>query len=343
MLHTLACAFLLFTSAQVSDVQAESPGVDLPVVRANSSSVALSVDDGPFMDGAWHLNPAVNPDVFRIGSALPYGTKKIVFRTDVDSISFNVEAGNEYDFVFLLNENVRCHTRIWARPNPAIWSSRLFGPICLSLLTIGVWVVVKWRTLRPRPLLFCGMLAPIVFWITTVVCAVVRGNYNHLENVISQLGEIGSRAEVLTSVLLIAVSVLCFLFCVGFYKSSKQLGCSVTPAVLSLSMPLSMLWAAIFPAHNDLHGMLGPLPLVLNTGALLAYFLWRKHEALTYVRRWSLVSFAFMMLLFLIFSGLQNYDGLIQRFWYFGWSVWFVSLSATFEKLSTEGARGKTV
>ncbi len=98
------------------------------------------------------------------------------------------------------------------------------------------------------------------------------------------------------------------------------------------SMPVAMFWAAIFPLRNELHGMLGPLPLVMNLGALLAFILWRKREGLELVSRLSLLSFFVMMFLFLIFVPSINEPnaGRVQRFWYAGWSIWFVSLAACF-------------
>lgn len=306
----------------------------LPIVRANSPTASISIDGGPFYEGAWHLNPNTNanPDYYMIGSSLPYGTKKIVFRTDLDSIAFDVQAGNEYDFIFLLNGKQTCHTRIWARPDPAIWGFQFLIPICTGLATVAVLLALKWRTLKPKPLLACGLFAPVLFWAATVVCGSVRGNYNHIEDTISQLGEVGSKAEVLSSLLFIVVSVLCVLFSIGLYKSTRSRNLSIAPALLSLAMPVTMAWAAVFPAHNEMHGLLGPVPLLVNVGALLTFLLWKNHDDLVKVRRWSLVSLALMMLLFLVFSQIQELEGLFQRFWYCGWSIWFVSLSLGFSR-----------
>lgn len=322
---------LLLTSLQSAQGPAD-PAAEVPTARATSNSVAISVDDGPFVEGAWHLNPDVNPDVFMIGSRLPYGTKKIAFKSDVDTISFDVQAGNEYDFVFILNEDTPCHLKILARPDPEVWNRNVLIPAGIILMAIGVFVVARWKTLKPEPLLRFGLAAPVTFWGMTFISASVRGNYDHVSNVISELGEIGSPAAIVTSLLMFLTSAFCILFSVGFFKASKQMGISVIPAVLTLSMPVTMFWAALFPLKNDLHGVLGPIPLALNLGAVLAFVVWRKHSSLTNIRRWSLVSFLIMMLLFLIFAELADYEGLIQRFWYTGWSLWSITLSLGFLK-----------
>lgn len=335
-LNCLSVFVLIFLPVQGAAGRSDVAQAQLPSVQTTSNVVDLRIDEGPVMQGAWHLDPAVAPDVFEIGSALPYGSKKITFKTDVDEISFDVEAGNEYDFVFLLDCDTPCHTRIWARPDPAMWDPAVLVPVCVVFFALTGFLFARWKTLPHRLLLRCGVVAPVLFWLVTFVSAPIRGDYNHFENVISQLGEVGSPAEVFTSVALIVVGVLCVLFAIGFYKSSKELGVSTLPSILSLSMPVTLWWAAIFPLRNDLHGILGPLPLFVNVGALLAFVLWRRRTQLSSVRRWSLISFLVMMLLLLLFAGplSQQYEGLVQRFWYFGWSLWFVSLSVGLSRLT---------
>lgn len=326
-----AVILLLLATTQV--VGQSSVLTELPSVRTNSSVIDLQIDDGPIMKGAWHLNPEIDLDCFVFGSDLPYGTKKITFKTDVDDISFDVVAGNEYDFVFMLDGDTPYPTRIWARPDPAVWNLNVLIPVCVLFVALGVFVIAKWNSLPQKWLLGCGLLGPLLFWVATFVSAPIRGDYHHFNNVISQLGEVGSKAEVFTSVAFIAVGALSLLFSIGLYKSSQQFGVSVIPSILTLAIPVTIIWAAFFPLGNDLHGVIGPLPLALNLGAVLAFFLWKKNGSLSSIRRWSLVSFLFMMLLFLLFTPLaQHYEGLIQRFWYLGWSIWFGAMSLDFMK-----------
>lgn len=83
----------------------------LPVVKTNSDQV--SVKDGDILKkDSWRLAPHLKPDVYE--TAVRQGEKKrITFITDVDSISFEVEAGKKYDFI-IQKGDVQCYTQIKA-------------------------------------------------------------------------------------------------------------------------------------------------------------------------------------------------------------------------------------
>jgi hypothetical membrane protein len=174
----------------------------------------------------------------------------------------------------------------------------------------------------------------MLFWITTIVSGFIHGNYNHLRNVISELGAIESKSEIITSASLILLSVICILFTIGFYKASRTFKISVIPALLSLSMPLSIFWAAVFPLGNEFHGSVGPLPILTLIGALLAFILWSKNHEFFKLRLLSLISCFVMLLLLLryIKPFAFHYEGLIQRFFYLGWSIWIISVSYYFTR-----------
>ncbi|MEM6692371.1 MAG: DUF998 domain-containing protein [Planctomycetota bacterium] len=306
----------------------QNPGV--PTVRARSLTADIQFGDSPILKGAWHLNPEMNPDYYVINSSLPYGTQKVTFKSDIDEITFDVEAGNEYDFAFVLDDGTKCHTRIWSRPDPEIWTSKWLLPAGLGTLVfcIGAVAVQRWRS--TNLLLWFGIVAPVVFWLITLLGGRIRGDYDHFANIVSQLGEVGSGAAVFTSVSLLILSGLCILFSIGFYRKSKSLQISTLPSLLTLGMPFMTAWAAVFPLRNELHGLADPLALIgMNFGALLTFIAFRKQENLATIGKWSLAGFVFMMLtLVLLPMGLpQEYDGLVQRTWYVGWTIWFVALS----------------
>jgi hypothetical membrane protein len=180
-----------------------------------------------------------------------------------------------------------------------------------------------------KKLISLGLIIPILFWATTIIASTIHGNYTHYKNVISELGAIGTKSEIFTSSAFVVISILCFLFSIGFYISSKKLKLSVIPAILTFSMPMAFLWAGIFPLRNEFHNFTGPLPLFLILGAFLTLVLWRKHEKFKKLRTWSLISFLIMLLLFLRFIqpfGFE-FEGLVQRFFYLGWSIWYISIS----------------
>jgi hypothetical protein len=82
---------------------------DLPVLNANSKTV--DVQDGErFFKGVWVIDPAVALDVYDAQRTLR--EKRITFITDIDSISFDVEPGHNYDFIILFDGKDACRTRI---------------------------------------------------------------------------------------------------------------------------------------------------------------------------------------------------------------------------------------
>ena len=69
----------------------------LPVIKSNVN--IISIEDGDLMKkDAWTLAPQAKPDVYET-SVKAGQKKKVTFITDVDKISFDVEAGKKYDFI----------------------------------------------------------------------------------------------------------------------------------------------------------------------------------------------------------------------------------------------------
>ena len=80
-----------------------------PIIKATSKKV--DVKDGEiYQKGAWNLSPEVKSDVYY--AMEPINQKRIIFYTDIDSISFDIKPGNIYDFIILLNNKDTCYTRI---------------------------------------------------------------------------------------------------------------------------------------------------------------------------------------------------------------------------------------
>src|SRR6185312_6181749 len=81
----------------------------LPIIKATSRTV--DVKDGEvYQKGIWNLSPENKPDIYF--ALEPVHEKKIIFYTDMDSISFNVIPDSNYNFIILLNSKDTCYTRI---------------------------------------------------------------------------------------------------------------------------------------------------------------------------------------------------------------------------------------
>jgi hypothetical membrane protein len=306
----------------------------LPVIKATSDKVDIRVGNEYFAKGGWALDPNKKPDVFSIGSKWVYEEKKVTFTTNIDSISFDVKPGNKYNFIIVLNDTISCYIQIKTLSNPVFLYKSILFPIFISIILILLLLYLNRQKINSIKLLYFGYYAPIIFWIITIVSGFIHGNYNHFKNVISDLGAIETKSEIFTSASLILLSVLCILFSIGFYRASKTFKISIIPAILSFSMPLSIFWAAIFPLGNEFHSLTGPLPFLTILGSLLSYLLWKKSQEFSELRLLSIISFFVMLLILLRFIkpfGSQ-YEGLIQRFFYLGWTIWTIFTSYYFIK-----------
>ena len=184
--------------------------------------------------------------------------------------------------------------------------------------------------------LYSGAAAGLLFWITTLICGSIHGNYNHLNGTISELGALGTRSQYVFSVFVLADAFLGILFFTELFKACKEMGVSVIPTLPIVAHCLSLGGIAFFPQGTNLHPVVGQLSLLIILGPLLAMLLWRKKEFL-FIRLVSLISLILMIVALLLVltdwapPGLrQNYDGLIQRLFHAGWSFWFIGLSVGF-------------
>jgi len=299
-------------------------------MKSASGRVSLRIGDDLFLKNGWILEPSKKPDVYVIRSKWPFKSKKITFSSDVDSMSFSVVAGHRYNFMIVLNGVTKCYIQILTLPYPSIWNFKILGSLVI-IFCISLFFIYK-RRRNLTVLLFCGYGSPVFFWLITFMSGAIHGNYNHLKNVVSELGAIGTKSEYFTSVCLLILSFSSLLFSIEFYKFSRKWKLSVIPALSSFMMPFSFAWAAIFPLGNELHAATGPLPLLVLLGNLLSYILWKRDKEFSKISNWVLVSFIFMLLLLTRFIKPfgQQYEGLVQRFFYFGWSMWTILITCYF-------------
>jgi hypothetical protein len=183
--------------------------------------------------------------------------------------------------------------------------------------------------------LFClrlGASIPAVFFITTIACGFILGDYNHLTRMVSELGASGTRSQYVFSTGLLICSASSILFIVGLYRTCRVVGISTIPVIVLSCYSLSIAGAAVFPLPLRLHLIMGMPSILLVLSPLLSFLLWGKSRHLLSIREMSLFSFFMMSLGFLAFMPeiLGDYTGLKQRFFHIGWSIWFLYLSYGF-------------
>jgi hypothetical membrane protein len=188
-----------------------------------------------------------------------------------------------------------------------------------------------------KQLLFLGLLSPVIFWITTVICGLLLEDYNHFTWLVSELGVLGARTQYIFTTGLVLSSILNVFFVIGAYKLRKMKQLNVIP-VLFLLFYSFLAGPALFPMPLRLHTIAGfPFPLIM-LAPIVGLIFWRKKEQLVKIKVVAIISFLIMMLGFLIYfpNILNEYFGLKQRFLYAGWTVWSIYLSHRFLQLSSK-------
>lgn len=80
---------------------------NLPIIKA--TSIKVDIRDGEiFKKSSWNITPKLKPDIYTTENK----NNKVIFYTDLDSISFIVKPNVNYDFVILLNGKDSALTRI---------------------------------------------------------------------------------------------------------------------------------------------------------------------------------------------------------------------------------------
>jgi hypothetical membrane protein len=190
-----------------------------------------------------------------------------------------------------------------------------------------------------KAFLLTGVFIPILFWTATFIAGQIHGDYNHFKNTISELGAIGTKSEQFMTVCTWLCTLLGIVFLVGLVTACSQLKLNKLPLIGVFGFSMMFGWAATFHSGNSLHSKSGPVLLLLLLGPILSLILWKGKE-LNNIRIWSLTSFLIMLLILLRVISSEtiqnNYTGLIQRFVHLGWSIWFVTLSLGFLRLTSK-------
>jgi Protein of unknown function (DUF998) len=305
-----------------------------PVLTSDSNFVRIKIDGN--IVAIWSIDadtkPWTEPDVFSIERS--FSEKKVIYLSDHDSLTFNLKPGEQYDFSIRIKNRGAFPLRLTTYGEPVFLHRGILILIFLLLVIVGWLSWTKRNSISTISLLYMGIITPLLFWLATITGGFIHGNYNHLHYVVSELGAIGTGSEIFMSINETLIAILSIFSVIGFYKACRQTGLNVIPVLTILSLSISMIWAAIFPMHHELHGALGPIPLLLDIGVLLAVFLWRGKK----FRNLRLVSFvSFLLMLLILLRTIPNlrghWEGLIQRLFYLGWTFWSIALSLIFIKM----------
>lgn len=95
----------------------------LPVLKANGpKAVIYEKDNGLKTD--WNIDPKIKPDVYTV-SKIATSNKRVIIKTDIDSLAVDLKKGEKKDFIILLKDKDSALTRIESLP-PKDFSNRSF-------------------------------------------------------------------------------------------------------------------------------------------------------------------------------------------------------------------------
>ena len=90
------------------------------IIHSNSNRASINVNSESI---SWIISPEINPDIFSV--VLENGNfSNVTFKTDLDSLTFKLGAGDRKDFIVLLNNKDSAHTSFQAIPPPAIFTDK---------------------------------------------------------------------------------------------------------------------------------------------------------------------------------------------------------------------------
>jgi len=187
--------------------------------------------------------------------------------------------------------------------------------------------------LKTERILLKGIFIPIVFFSTTIICGLIMGDYNHLSQMVSELGALGTSTQYIFTLGLVLCSILSIFFVVELYRVCKNFRINTIPVFLILAFSVSIAGAGIFPYPQRLHLLIGMPAILLILSPFLSLILWKKE--LPNIKLMSILCFLIMLLGFSTYwpDFMGNYLGLKQRFFHLGWSVWFIYLGYGFGQL----------
>jgi len=187
-----------------------------------------------------------------------------------------------------------------------------------------------------RPLLYLGIVSPLLFWLTTFVCGAFHDGYNHLSNLVSELGAQGTRTQYLFSIGLVLSSILNVFFVYCIWKICMELKESIVP-LMPMFCYSFLAGPGIVPMPLPLHSVIGMPFLLIMLAPFFALIFWRIKVSSLGLKVSAVISLAIMLLGFLIYAPdiLPEYFGLKQRFLYLGWTVWSCAVAIRFLQFRT--------
>lgn len=200
-------------------------------------------------------------------------------------------------------------------------------------------IVVKIMNIH-KPLAIFGMLSPILYTVAWIIGGIIVPGYDHIRDDVSSLFAVGAPYRTLFAALFITVSVLLFLFSLGFHWGfTNGEGSIVGPILFVLSTFLGVLVSSFFPLDEGgemttIKGQLHLILIVISGILVLAsmVFFWlraKKVEGWSFFGWFNIISVPItiiLLVLSIVFAG-GPYMGLVERFMVTYYQIYYFVIS----------------
>ena len=182
--------------------------------------------------------------------------------------------------------------------------------------------------MKNKQLLYFGIIAPITFWITTLICAPMIDGYNHLSWMVSELGALGTKSQYIFTIGLVLSSAFNIVFVVGLWRFCIEKDLNKVPLFFFL-MYSFLAGPALYPMPLPEHGYVGLPMLLIIFAPLVTLLFWYKRRDVIKINTLVIICTVLFGLGFLVYFPdiLSDYFGLKQRFLYTAWTIWSIGIS----------------
>ena len=183
--------------------------------------------------------------------------------------------------------------------------------------------------------LLCGPLAGIVLAAGIAVLPLFVPGYSPLHQTVSEIGEVGSPAQLPFSIMLVIVGALALLFALAVHRISAARGHGTFGAYLIGLLTILSIGLAMCPFPHPLHNVFGTSELLVYQAPMVLALQWRRDPAATRLVAFSWICFiglwvslALNFVVFfrgsLLWQTVRPVYGLIQRSLFAGLCVWLI-------------------
>ena len=142
-------------------------------------------------------------------------------------------------------------------------------------------------------LAICGIIAPIIFAIIVIIAGLLRPDYSHLTNFVSELGAVGAPNAIIQRINFVLVGILIVAFTFGLHRGIGDGKGSIIGPLLIAIFGLSALVSGIFSTDPIQPGSFSEImhqmsSAIGSTAAIIAFFiiserlgkdiLWRRYR-----------------------------------------------------------------